>query len=38
MQTLNPLLLALIAGLYTRAMTTAGAALVLLFKEINRKI
>ena len=38
MQTLNPLLLALIAGLFTWAMTTAGAALVFLFKEINRKI
>lgn len=38
MQTLNPLLLALIAGLFTWAMTTAGAALVVLFKEINRKI
>ena len=37
MQTLNPLLLALMAGLFTWAMTSAGAALVFLFKEINKK-
>ncbi len=38
MNTLNPLLLALMAGLFTWAMTSAGAALVFLFKEINKKI
>ncbi|MDE7314777.1 MAG: ZIP family metal transporter [Mucispirillum sp.] len=37
MQTLNPLLLALMAGLFTWAVTSAGAALVFLFKEINKK-
>lgn len=36
--TLNPLLLALMAGFFTWAMTSAGAALVFLFKEINKKI
>ena len=35
MDTLNPLLLALMAGLFTWAMTSAGAALVFLFKEIK---
>ena len=35
MDTLNPLLLALMAGLFTWAMTSAGAALVFLFKEIS---
>lgn len=38
MNTLNPLSLALMAGLFTWAMTSAGAALVFLFKEINKKI
>lgn len=38
MNTLNPLLLALMAGLFTWAMTSAGAALVFLFKEINKNI
>lgn len=38
MNTLNPLLLALMAGLFIWAMTSAGAALVFLFKEINKKI
>lgn len=38
MNTLNPLLLALMAGLFTWAMTSAGAALVFLFKEINKYI
>lgn len=37
MQMLDPLLLALMAGLFTWAMTSAGAALVFLFKEINKK-
>lgn len=37
MQTLDPLLLALMAGFFTWAMTSAGAALVFLFKEINKK-
>lgn len=37
MQTLDPLLLALMAGLFTWIMTSAGAALVFLFKEINKK-
>lgn len=36
--TLNPLLLAFMAGLFTWAMTSAGAALVFLFKEINKNI
>lgn len=36
--TLNPLLLAFIAGLFTWVMTSAGAALVFLFKEINKNI
>lgn len=38
MDTLNPLLLALMAGLFTWAMTSAGAALVFIFKEINKNI
>lgn len=38
MNTLNPLVLALMAGLFTWAMTSAGAALVFLFKEINKNI
>ena len=37
-ETLNPLLLAFMAGLFTWAMTSAGAALVFLFKEINKNI
>lgn len=37
-ETLNPLLLAFIAGLFTWVMTSAGAALVFLFKEINKNI
>ena len=36
--TLNPLLLAFMAGLFTWVMTSAGAALVFLFKEINKNI
>lgn len=38
MHTLNPLLLALMAGLFTWAMTSAGAALVFLFKELNKTV
>ena len=34
----DPIVQALIAGLFTWFMTAAGAALVILFKEINRKI
>jgi len=34
----DPIVQALIAGLFTRFMTAAGAALVILFKEIDRKI
>ncbi len=37
-ETLNPLLLAFMAGLFTWVMTSAGAALVFLFKEINKNI
>ena len=37
-ETLNPLLLAFMAGLFTWAMTSDGAALVFLFKEINKNI
>ncbi len=36
--TLNPLLLAFMAALFTWVMTSAGAALVFLFKEINKNI
>ncbi len=36
--TLNPLLLAFMAGLFTWVLTSAGAALVFLFKEINKNI
>ncbi len=36
--TLNPLLLAFMAGLFTWVMTSAGAALVFLFREINKNI
>ena len=36
--TLNPFLLAFMAGLFTWVMTSAGAALVFLFKEINKNI
>lgn len=35
---LNPVLLALLAGLFTWAMTAAGAAFVFAFREINRKL
>lgn len=35
---IHPVILALIAGLFTWAMTAFGAAVVLLTKEINRKI
>ena len=34
----NPLLLALMAGLFTWGMTSAGAALVFLFKTINKNV
>ncbi len=37
MQNIHPVLLALIAGLFTWAMTAFGAAAVFLSKEINRK-
>lgn len=36
--TLNPLLLALMAGLFTWFMTSLGSALVFVFKEINKNI
>jgi len=35
---LNPVLLALIAGLFTWGMTAAGAAFVFAFRKINRKL
>ena len=34
----NPILLALMAGLFTWGMTTAGAALVFFFKTINKNV
>ncbi len=34
----SPVTLALLAGLFTWAMTAAGAALVFLFREINRRL
>ncbi len=37
-ETLNPLLLALMAGLFTWFMTSLGSALVFVFKEINKNI
>lgn len=37
LQNIHPLILALIAGLFTWAMTAFGAAAVFLAKEINRK-
>ncbi len=35
---LDPIQQALIAGVFTWLMTAAGAALVLFFKEIDRKV
>jgi Predicted divalent heavy-metal cations transporter len=35
---LNPIQQALIAGIFTWLLTAAGAALVLFFKEIDRKV
>ena len=34
----NPLFLALMAGLFTWGMTSAGAALVFFFKTINKNV
>jgi len=37
-QTLNPVLLALLAGLFTWGMTALGAALVFFFKNLNQRV
>ncbi|MCI1857302.1 MAG: ZIP family metal transporter [Sporolactobacillus sp.] len=38
LSTLNPILLALLAGLFTWLCTAAGASLVFFYKEMNRKM
>lgn len=38
LSSLNPILLAGIAGIFTWGMTAAGSAMVFLFKEINKKV
>lgn len=38
LENINPILLALIAGLFTWGTTAAGAAMVFFFKEIDRKV